>query len=52
VGHAFYLGYELCKASTALALSKEYRQDEALDWGYLTVAENWHQLKRGRAANP
>jgi dihydropteroate synthase len=37
--HAFYLGYELAKARTALTLGKEYRQDEALDWGFLTVAE-------------
>src|SRR5262245_45441090 len=29
--HAFYLGYELAKAATALTLNKEYRQDEALD---------------------
>lgn len=40
--HAFYLGYELAKAVTALALGKEYRQDEALDWGYLTQAEARH----------
>ncbi len=37
--HAFYLGYEMAKALTALTLGKEYRQDEALDWGYLTVQE-------------
>jgi dihydropteroate synthase len=41
--HAFYLGYELAKAVTALTLGKEYRQDEALDWGYLTVAEPSHR---------
>ena len=40
--HAFYLGYELAKALTALTLGKEYRQDEALDWGYLTVDESRH----------
>ena len=34
--HAFYLGYELAKAVTALTLGKDYRQDEALDWGLLT----------------
>lgn len=44
--HAFYLGYEMCKAATALALGKEYRQDEALDWGFLTVAEPTHRLDR------
>jgi dihydropteroate synthase len=37
--HAFYLGVELMKARTALTLSKEYRQDQALDWGFLTVPE-------------
>ncbi|MCA9237742.1 MAG: dihydropteroate synthase, partial [Planctomycetales bacterium] len=47
-GHAFYLGYEMCKAATALALGKSYRQDEALDWGLLTQAENRHYLKRRR----
>jgi len=43
--HAFYLGYELAKAVTALTLGKEYRQDEALDWGLLTVEEKSHRLK-------
>lgn len=37
--HAFYLGYELCKAVTALTLGKQYRQDQALDWGFLTRPE-------------
>lgn len=37
--HAFYLGYELSKAVTALTLGKQYRQDQALDWGFLTVPE-------------
>jgi dihydropteroate synthase len=45
-GHAFYLGYEMAKAVTALVLDKEYRQDEALDWGYLTRPEVSHRLKR------
>jgi len=36
---AFYLGYEMAKAAIALALGKNYRQDEALDWGMLTVRE-------------
>jgi len=44
--HAFYLGYEMAKAAIALALSKEYRQDEALDWGYLTVPEESHRLRK------
>ncbi|MSU78561.1 MAG: dihydropteroate synthase [Gemmataceae bacterium] len=37
--HAFYLGYELAKAVTALTLGKNYTQDQALRWGYLTEAE-------------
>jgi dihydropteroate synthase len=44
--HAFYLGYEMAKAATALTLGKEYRQDEALDWGLLTQAEQFHRLAR------
>jgi dihydropteroate synthase len=42
--HAFYLGYEMAKAVTALTLGKEYRQDEALDWGFLTRPEQHHRL--------
>jgi dihydropteroate synthase len=45
-GHAFYLGYEMAKAVTALTLGKDYRQDESLDWGFLTVPEQSHRLKR------
>jgi dihydropteroate synthase-like protein len=45
-GHAFYLGYEMCMAATALALGKTYRQDEALDWGLATRPESRHYLKR------
>jgi dihydropteroate synthase-like protein len=44
--HAFYLGYELAKARTALTLGKDYRQDEALDWGFLTVEEISHRRRR------
>jgi len=44
--HAFYLGYEMCKALTAATLDKQYQQDEALDWGFLTQPENRHYLKR------
>jgi len=36
---AFYLGYELCKASIARQLGKNYCQDEALHWGLHTVPE-------------
>jgi dihydropteroate synthase-like protein len=44
--HAFYLGYEMAKAVTALTLGKHYRQDEALDWGFLTVAEQSHRDRK------
>jgi hypothetical protein len=47
-GHAFYLGYEMCKAATALTLGKNYQQDEALDWGMLTVSEESHFRVRDR----
>jgi dihydropteroate synthase-like protein len=43
--HAFYLGYEMAKAVTALTLGKEYRQDEALDWGLLTRPEQGHRQR-------
>jgi dihydropteroate synthase-like protein len=42
--HAFYMGYEMAKAVTALTLGKDYRQDEALDWGFLSREENRHRL--------
>jgi dihydropteroate synthase len=48
--HAFYLGYELAKARTALTLGKAYRQDEALRWGFLTEPEESH-LERRRGAS-
>ncbi|MCA9139585.1 MAG: dihydropteroate synthase [Planctomycetales bacterium] len=44
--HAFYLGYEMAKASIALALGKRYEQDRALRWGFLTSEENLHRLTR------
>ncbi len=45
--HAFYLGYELAKATTALTLGKQYRQDEALQWGFLTLPErSIHERRR------
>ena len=40
--HAFYLGYELAKAVTALTLGKNYSQDQALQWGMLTRPEKPH----------
>jgi dihydropteroate synthase len=42
-GHAFYLGYEMAKAVTALTLGKNYVQDQALRWGFLTVPEVSHR---------
>ncbi len=48
--HAFYLGLELMKARTALTLSKDYRQDRALDWGFLTEPEVSHRDRKRRAA--
>ncbi len=50
--HAFYLGYELCKAATALALHKQYTQDEPLQWGFLTVSEASHVRRHGPDASP
>jgi len=45
--HAFYLGYELCKAVTALTLGKQYTQDQALRWGFLSVPEaSAHERRR------
>jgi dihydropteroate synthase-like protein len=38
--HAFYLGYEMAKAVTALTLGKNYVQDQALRWGFLTRPEH------------
>jgi dihydropteroate synthase-like protein len=41
--HAFYLGYEMAKAVTALTLAKNYVQDQALRWGFLTRPEEGHR---------
>ena len=41
--HSFYIGYEFAKAVTALTLSKQYEQDRALRWGFLTVPEVTHR---------
>ena len=48
--HAFYLGYELMKAKTALTLNKTYRQDQALDWGFLTEPEVSHRDRKGHGS--
>lgn len=45
VSHAFYLGYELAKATTALTLGKQYNQDQSLDWGFLTQTEDNHRQR-------
>ena len=54
--HAFYLGYEMCKALTANTLGKQYSQDEALNWGLATIQEiDRHRLKkrnRSRSKTP
>lgn len=46
--HAFYLGFEMCKAMTANTLGKRYEQDEALRWGHLTQEEKHHRLSGKR----
>lgn len=46
--HAFYLGRELTKAQLALQLGKTYRQDEPLQWGYLTGEEQPQHERRVR----
>ena len=38
--HAFYLGRELAKARLAVTLGKTYRQEGALQWGYLTPPDD------------
>lgn len=50
--HSFYLGYEMAKALTAITLSKQYTQDQSLNWGYLTREENSHRLTRSRTDKP
>jgi hypothetical protein len=56
--HAFYLGQEFTKAQLALQLGKNYRQDQPLQWGYLTVEESpsggrrVHLTQAKRKANP
>jgi dihydropteroate synthase-like protein len=41
--HAFYLGWEMMKASLAIQLGKEYTQDRSLRWGFLTTQEISHR---------
>jgi dihydropteroate synthase len=47
--HAFYLGWELSKASIARQLGKRYEQDRALRWGLSTLEEKSHR-GRGKEA--
>ena len=47
--HAFYLGYEFAKAVTALTLGKNYVQDQALCWGFLTLPEKSGHVNIGHA---
>lgn len=51
-GHAFYLGFEMAKAMTALTLGKQYEQDQALRWGHLTRPEQPHRIERKRRQRP
>lgn len=48
--HAFYLGWELMKAATALQLGKRYVQDQALQWGLMTINEPGHRDRRNGEA--
>ncbi len=48
LSHAFYLGYELAKAVTSLTLGKQFRQDQALNWGFLTIPEQSPHERRRR----
>src|SRR6185503_20985088 len=50
--HAFYLGFEMQKALTALTLGKEYRQDQPLRWGFLTRQEASHLERKGKRRKP
>jgi dihydropteroate synthase-like protein len=50
--HAFYLGYEMSKAVTALTVGKNYTQDQALRWGFLTVPEMDGGHRRAQGLKP
>ncbi|MGH9676727.1 MAG: DUF6513 domain-containing protein, partial [Candidatus Acidiferrum sp.] len=50
--HAFYLGYEMAKAVTAITLGKNYVQDQALNWGMLTIPETNHRGKISPSIEP
>lgn len=44
--HAFYLGYEMAKAVIAQTLSKNYIQDQPLNWGLCTRPESQSHAAR------
>ncbi|MBY0588895.1 dihydropteroate synthase [bacterium] len=50
--HAFYLGWEMMKASLAIQLGKQYVQDRSLRWGYLTREEISHRDRTSDARPP
>jgi dihydropteroate synthase-like protein len=55
--HAFYLGRELARAKLAITLGKTYRQEGALQWGYLTPPDDRNEhvkltQRRRRATAP
>jgi dihydropteroate synthase len=50
--HAFYLGTEMAKAALAVTLSKTYRQDATLSWGYLTPADDKRPGRTRLTAKP
>ena len=49
-GHAFYLGFEMAKAVISLRLGKQYHQDRALTWGFLTLEEASHLERKRKEA--
>ncbi|MBX3444805.1 MAG: dihydropteroate synthase [Planctomyces sp.] len=50
-GHAFYLGFELAKATAALRLGKQYAQDQPLRWGFLSWPEpSAHERRRQQSS--
>ena len=49
--HAFYLGVELARAQIAYQLKKRYVQDELLNWGVASKAQNKDDRKNHREAS-
>ncbi len=50
--HAFYIGYEMAKAVTALTLGKNYVQDQDLRWGFLSPTPKDHSQGHDAAPDP